>query len=129
MKIKISERGQALVMIVLAIIGLMGITGLTIDGGAAYMDRRHAQNSADAAVMASALAKIRGQNIYNAALNRAADNGYANDGVQTALSSIALLQQAVKATLALMWVTTNTSRSLSGRMSLLHSGKFLELTN
>ncbi|MBN1452103.1 MAG: Tad domain-containing protein [Anaerolineales bacterium] len=85
MEIKVSERGQALVMIVLAIIGLMGITGLTIDGGAAYMDRRHAQNSADAAVMASALAKIRGQNIYNAALNRAADNGYDNDGVQNSV--------------------------------------------
>ena len=51
------EKGQALILIVLAIFGLVGLTGLTIDGGNAYSDRRHAQNAADAAVLAAALAK------------------------------------------------------------------------
>ena len=51
------ERGQALVLIALAAIGLFGITGLAIDGSAKFSDRRHAQNAADTAVLAAALAK------------------------------------------------------------------------
>lgn len=49
------ERGQALVLIALAAIGLFGATGLAIDGGAKFSDRRHAQNAADAAALAGAL--------------------------------------------------------------------------
>ena len=37
-----SERGQALVLIALAIIGLVGITGLAVDGSSVLADRRHA---------------------------------------------------------------------------------------
>src|SRR5512141_2701217 len=51
------ERGQALVLIVFAIVGLIGLTGLAIDGGNAYSDRRHAQNAADTAALAAALSK------------------------------------------------------------------------
>jgi putative Flp pilus-assembly TadE/G-like protein len=53
------ERGQALILIVFAIVAMIGLTGLAIDGGNAYSDRRHAQNAADTAVMAAALARIR----------------------------------------------------------------------
>ncbi len=49
------ERGQALVLIALAAIGLFAVTGLAIDGGAKFSDRRHAQNAADAASLAGAL--------------------------------------------------------------------------
>jgi Flp pilus assembly protein TadG len=83
------ESGQALVIIVLAIFGLVGITGLAIDGGMAFSDRRHAQNAADTAALAGALAKINAQETMTeiqarapmrvAALNRAASNGYANN--------------------------------------------------
>ena len=51
------ERGQALILIALAAIGLFGITGLAIDGSAKFSDRRHAQNAADTAALAAALAK------------------------------------------------------------------------
>src|SRR6266508_4260292 len=50
-----NQRGQALVLIALAAIGLFAVTGLAIDGGAKFSDRRHAQNAADAAALAGAL--------------------------------------------------------------------------
>ena len=37
-----SERGQVLIVIVAAMIGLMGMVGLAVDGGMAFSDRRHA---------------------------------------------------------------------------------------
>ena len=74
------EKGQALILIVLAIFGLVGLTGLTIDGGNVYSDRRHAQNAADAAVMAAALTKVRGGDWQTAGMARAADNNYNNNG-------------------------------------------------
>ena len=52
-----SERGQALIIFALAAIGLFGIVGLAIDGSAKFSDRRHAQNAADTAALAAALAK------------------------------------------------------------------------
>ncbi len=77
MKPKFSERGQALVIIALAAIGLFAITGLAIDGSAKYSDRRHAQNAADNAALAGALALTNEKTDWKLdALDRAADNGY-----------------------------------------------------
>jgi len=73
------ERGQALIIIALAAIGLFGIAGLAIDGSAKFSDRRHAQNAADTAALAAALAKVKGASITDwkfAAKERAASNGY-----------------------------------------------------
>lgn len=92
-------RGQALVLIALAAIGLFGITGLAVDGGARFSDRRHAQNAADTAALTAALTKATGLtagktdsvcstasgwsnssfclDIINAAWDRAEENGYA----------------------------------------------------
>src|SRR6266536_6197264 len=53
------ERGQALILITLAAVGLFAITGLAIDGSAKFSDRRHAQNAADTAALAGALARIK----------------------------------------------------------------------
>jgi hypothetical protein len=93
-----AERGQVLVLIALAAIGLFGIVGLAIDGGAKFSDRRHAQNAADTAVLSAALVKVNGLtlgqidsvcstisgwtnssfclDIINAAWDRADENGY-----------------------------------------------------
>ena len=79
MKTKKYESGQALVFIVAAIIGLVAMTGLTVDGGMTYVDRQNAQSSADSAALGAALAKIRGQNVTTIALSIAATNGYIND--------------------------------------------------
>jgi len=76
-----SERGQALIIIVLAIVGLAGMAGLVIDGGNAFLDRRNAQNAADSAALAAALHRVRGnQGLSAAALASAAQNGYNNNG-------------------------------------------------
>ena len=50
-----SERGQALVLIVLAAVGMFGLAALAIDGGMIYAERRRAQNAADAGVLSGAL--------------------------------------------------------------------------
>jgi hypothetical protein len=86
MKIKTLEQGQALIVIALALVGLIGIAGLVIDGGNAFQDRQQAQNAADAAALASAHARITGGNMVDAAMASAATNGYNNDGVKNIIS-------------------------------------------
>ena len=77
----LKERGQALIVVVLAIIGLAGMVGLVVDGGNVFLDRRNAQNAADSAALSAALTRIRGGNsLPGAALSAAAQNGYDNNG-------------------------------------------------
>jgi len=79
-----SERGQVLVIIVIAMFGLIGMTGLAIDGSRAYSDRRKAQNAADTASMAAALSFARNQDdtqLKEAGWSRAGSNGYDNNGI------------------------------------------------
>jgi len=76
---KSSEKGQALIVIALAAIVLFGITALVVDGSRSMEDRRHAQNAADTAAMAAALAYSRGNDLNLAATDRAESNGY--DGI------------------------------------------------
>jgi hypothetical protein len=47
-----TERGQALVIMAFGVIVLLIVAGLAIDGGTVYMERRHAQNAADAGALA-----------------------------------------------------------------------------
>jgi hypothetical protein len=92
------ERGQALILIALAAVGLFGVTGLAIDGSARFSDRRHAQNAADAAALSGALAygNLTADPVYDAdgnltspidwkinAKNIADDNGYDGDHVRS----------------------------------------------
>lgn len=73
------ERGQALILIALAAIGLFGIAGLAIDGSAKFSDRRHAQNAADTAALAASLARVNGASETDwkfAGKQRAESNGY-----------------------------------------------------
>ena len=75
------KRGQALIVIALAIVGIVGMVGLVVDGGRGFLDRRKAQNAADSAALASAYARIKGdQDMVTAAMASAAENGYNNDG-------------------------------------------------
>ncbi|MGQ9493009.1 MAG: pilus assembly protein TadG-related protein [Anaerolineae bacterium] len=48
------ESGQALVVIVLLLLGLLGVLALAVDGGNIYWQRRYAQNAADAGAMVGA---------------------------------------------------------------------------
>src|SRR5512136_2436933 len=98
-----SERGQALILIVAAMVALIGITGLAIDGGNIYSDRRHAQNAADTAALAASLKRNGWEKLYGicgeiidttstatptcsasaitAAMNLALENGYNSNNV------------------------------------------------
>lgn len=76
------ERGQALIIIALAAIGLFGIAALAIDGSIKFSDRRHAQNAADAAALAASLANINGDSLWKTvAADRALENGYDDNHV------------------------------------------------
>ena len=44
--------GQAALLIALSMVALIAVVGLAVDGGAAYQQRRIAQNSVDAAALA-----------------------------------------------------------------------------
>ena len=57
--IKSMEKGQALIVIALAAVALFGFVGLAVDGTARLSDRRNAQNAADTAALAAALAKLQ----------------------------------------------------------------------
>jgi len=81
MHTRTSKKGQALIIIVLAIIGLLGLTALAIDGGNAFADRSRAQSAADNAAFAAALALVQDEDYQAAGLSMAATNGYTNDGV------------------------------------------------
>ena len=85
MAFKVTEKGQALILIAFAAIGLFAFAALAIDGSRAFSDKRHAQNAADTSALAAALAKIRdttnNRTIWdNAAKTRATSNGYDNNG-------------------------------------------------
>jgi len=97
-KEKFQEKGQALIVIALAAVVLFGFAALAIDGSRVYSDRRNAQNAADTAVMAAALAKIRTSqgvpslDYITAAKNRATSNNYTN-GVNNATVTVNLCSE------------------------------------
>jgi hypothetical protein len=77
---QVSEKGQAIVIITLSIIGLIGVSALAIDGTNAYIDNRRAETAASAAALTGALTRIEGGDWRAAALSIAAANGYDNNG-------------------------------------------------
>ena len=66
------DRGQILILFVLAIVVIVGMVGLVLDGGAAYAKRRAEQGVADLAAMAGATAYLNTQGTV-AAKSAAAD--------------------------------------------------------
>jgi len=78
---KKGERGQAIIVIVLSIIGIVGISSLAIDGGNALIDRRKTETAASAAALAGAVTRVKGGDWRAAALAAARMNGYDNNGV------------------------------------------------
>src|SRR5690349_4200517 len=79
-KTKVSEKGQAIIIIVFAMIGLFGAAALAIDGGRAYMERGKVQSAADAAALSGALARVEQKDWRAYALASALANGYDNNG-------------------------------------------------
>jgi len=77
------EKAQSLLLIAVGMLALLGLTAIAIDGGNVYRDRRQAQNAADNAALAAALAITQNQDWQQAASTRASQNGYLNDGVRS----------------------------------------------
>lgn len=75
-----NEKGQALIIIAFAAVVLFGFTALAIDGSRLFADKRKAQNAADTAALAGALAYTRGNDIMTAVNDRVTSNGYNNNG-------------------------------------------------
>jgi hypothetical protein len=83
-----TERGQAIILIVFSIIGLVGITALAVDGGRIYLEKRSAQNAADNIALGGAIARVRApQGLWaNQAYAIADSNGYDNNGTSNIVS-------------------------------------------
>ena len=76
------ESGQAIVLIAMALVGLIAIMGLAVDGGGLLLLRRDAQNTVDAAIQAATFAQCSGGDVVHAGAVAAAANGYDDvDGV------------------------------------------------
>lgn len=67
-------------MIVIAMVGLIGVVALVIDGGFAYVERGRIQTAADAAALAGAIARVENADWRAYALASAKTNGYDNNG-------------------------------------------------
>jgi hypothetical protein len=77
------QSGQAILVVALVMVGLIGALGLAVDGGGLAFLYRDAQNAADAAALAAAYARCAGgddTSVLNAARTAAADNGFTNTG-------------------------------------------------
>ncbi len=86
---QVSERGQAAVLLVLAMVVLLGFTALAVDGGTIYADRRFAQSGTDASSMAGGAAgaqAIDNVPIYNStwSTNAACSSGNVASAAATA---------------------------------------------
>jgi Flp pilus assembly protein TadG len=77
------ERGQAIVLLALALVGLLGFAAVALDGGNIYTEQRRAQSAADNAVLAAAYQYMMGvtstSTISATALANALTNDYDNN--------------------------------------------------
>jgi Flp pilus assembly protein TadG len=71
-----AQRGQILVLFVVALVAVIAGVGLVIDGGFAFAQRRNEQNAADLAAFAGANALLNGQDANAAALAAAGLNDF-----------------------------------------------------
>src|SRR5262245_60965374 len=88
-----AERGQALVIVAIAMVALIGAVAIVIDGGNAFAQTRRAQNAVDAAAEAGATQLARrlvgvpgtdddwSQNVLDAVNATATANGVTSMGV------------------------------------------------
>lgn len=101
------QRGQMLALFAISLVAIIAMTGLVIDGGMTFTQRRDQQNVADAAAMAGAYAYATAADTTTAttqALNTSAANGYSH-GVDGAIVTTSVSVSNGAAT-----VTTNVTK-------------------
>src|SRR6478752_81789 len=81
-----AQLGQTLPLICFFMMSLLGVSGLVLDLGNGYVQRRSVQNEADAAAIAGADAIMNG-GYSTAALQMAAKNGRPGDQVSVTFSA------------------------------------------
>lgn len=82
------ERGSTAVLLAFGMIAVLGFAALAIDGGMLYVHKRFAQNAADAASLAGALAITQGYSgsqLQQIVLVRARENGFDADDPETSV--------------------------------------------
>jgi formylmethanofuran dehydrogenase subunit C len=82
---KSKESGQVLIIYALVLVALLTLTGVAVDGSLFYLERRKVQNVADLSAIAGAYAKCSEEDIANAILNIADENGYDNNGTSNSV--------------------------------------------
>jgi Flp pilus assembly protein TadG len=82
-RLRSDQRGATALVFALGAMGLLGLVGLATEGGTWYLEKRHGQNAADAAVSSGVLALANGQNVTTSANKAAALTGYASGVVIT----------------------------------------------
>jgi hypothetical protein len=95
-----SERGQAIVLLVVSLVVLLGFTALALDGGMVLSNRRNAQNAADAAALAGggmAASAIKEGKITYATWNLCTDT-LLNAAKQAAINQAAKYSYTIEAT-------------------------------
>ncbi len=100
-----AERGQALALFTLVLVAVIAMTGLVLDGGSTFAQRRDMQNVADQAALAGAYAYLNGAPAATVARQTAGANGYV-DGTDDTNVAVSLGQDASGATV----VTVDVSR-------------------
>jgi len=86
MKTDRTQKGQALILIVLAVVGLIALTGLAVDGSATYSNRQGATNAAETAALTGALDLANNKTSSTAitdATTAATTGGFANGTAAT----------------------------------------------
>lgn len=91
-----SRRGCVLAVLGISLVVIIGVMALTLDGGVLMVERRHAQNVADASALAAAYSlynnssQNQGLDPTGTAAKKAraiaSDNGYANDGTTSTVT-------------------------------------------
>ncbi len=71
-----NERGQAIVLIALAMVAVLGFAALAVDGGRVLAEKRRAQNAANSAAYAAASAAIDSGDWEQAGLDQASFNAF-----------------------------------------------------
>jgi Flp pilus assembly protein TadG len=89
------ERGQIIVVFLLATVAIVAAVGLVIDGGFAFAQRRAEQNAADLAAFAGANALLNGQDATTAALASATQNRFEH-GTNGVAVTVAVTPKTVK---------------------------------
>jgi hypothetical protein len=116
-RLRATQQGQILVLFTLALLGIMGIVGLALDGGSTFAQRREQQTAADLAALAAANDfLLTGSELQATARARtvAASNGFA-DGVNGTTVDVAIdTSNGVVATIGILALHENAVLGVVG---------------